>query len=104
MRGYALGWTVNPEPPFSVVPPAGSAPARKSVRVLIADDDRDNANMLAVVLREGHEAVVALRGDEALDMSGLDPYLVKPYDLTHVLGPIRGSQDASSGKSTKEAR
>jgi two-component system, OmpR family, response regulator len=42
------------------------------VRVLIADDDRDNANMLAVVLRdEGHEAVIALRGDEALEMSRL---------------------------------
>jgi two-component system OmpR family response regulator len=42
------------------------------VRILIADDDRDNANMLAVVLRdEGHEAVVALRGDEALEMCRL---------------------------------
>jgi DNA-binding response OmpR family regulator len=40
--------------------------------VLIADDDRDNANMLAVVLRdEGHEAVCALRGDEALEMCRL---------------------------------
>lgn len=43
------------------------------MRVLIADDDRDSANMLAVVLRdEGHEAVVvAQRGDEALEMSRL---------------------------------
>ena len=63
---------MSPRPPFSVVPPSGSAPARKSVRVLVADDDRDNANMLAVVLGgEGHETVVALRGDEALDMCRL---------------------------------
>ncbi len=42
------------------------------MRILIADDDRDNANMLAAVLRdEGHELVVALRGDEALDMCRL---------------------------------
>jgi len=71
-RGPTLGWTVSPKPPIRIVPPPGSAAARKSVRVLIADDDRDNANMLAVVLRdEGHEAVVALRGDEALEMSRL---------------------------------
>jgi DNA-binding response OmpR family regulator len=130
------------------------------VRVLIADDDRDNANMLAVVLRdEGYEVVVALRGDEALEMSrlfrpdvviadvnmpgvsgyaiarelkdrhgtvsplliavsgvwtntsdrllgqtvGFDHYLVKPCDLAQVLGLIRDSQDASSGKATKDA-
>lgn len=42
------------------------------MRVLIADDDRDNANALALVLRdERHEVVVALGGDEALEMSRL---------------------------------
>jgi DNA-binding response OmpR family regulator len=57
--------------PFQVVPPTGSA-KRKSVRILIADDDRDNVSMLAAVLRdEGHEVVTALRGDEALDISRL---------------------------------
>jgi len=63
---------VSPRPPLHVVPPPASAAARKSVRVLIADDDRDNPNMLAVVLRdEGNEVVVALRGGEALEMSRL---------------------------------
>src|SRR5688572_29171225 len=57
--------------PFHVVPPGGSAKA-KTVRILIADDDRDNANMVAALLRdEGHETVVTLRGDEALDMCRL---------------------------------
>lgn len=59
--------------PLSIVPAGreGGAPG-KSLRVLIADDDRDNAAMLALVLRdEGHEAVVALRGDEALELSRL---------------------------------
>ena len=58
--------------PFSIVPPRDGGPSGKSLRVLIADDDRDNATMLAVVLRdEGHEVVVALRGDEALELSRL---------------------------------
>lgn len=40
--------------------------------MLIADDDRDNANMLVLVLRdEGHEVVPALRGDEALEVCRL---------------------------------
>lgn len=42
------------------------------MRVLIADDDRDNANLLSVLLRdEGHETVVVLRGDEALEVCRL---------------------------------
>jgi DNA-binding response OmpR family regulator len=55
------------------VPPGGAqAAAPKPLRVLIADDDRDTANMLALVLRdEGHEVQVALRGDEALDLCRL---------------------------------
>ena len=59
--------------PFQVIAPSsGSEAARKPVRVLIADDDRDSANMLAMVLREeGHETVVVLRGDEALDLCRL---------------------------------
>jgi DNA-binding response OmpR family regulator len=62
---------MNTNRPFHVVPPDGSA-KRKAVRILIADDDRDNANMLAAVLRdEQHETVVALRGDEALDICRL---------------------------------
>ena len=59
--------------PFSIVPPPrDGGSSAKSLRVLIADDDRDNATMLAVVLGdEGHEVVVALRGDEALELSRL---------------------------------
>jgi DNA-binding response OmpR family regulator len=63
---------MNRKPSLSVVPPGGGGSPRKPVRVLIADDDRDNANMLAVVLREeGNEVVCALRGDEALELSRL---------------------------------
>lgn len=40
--------------------------------MLVADDDRDTANMLALVLREeGHEVQVTLRGDDALDICRL---------------------------------
>jgi two-component system, OmpR family, response regulator len=60
------------KPPLQVVSPGSSTSARRSVRILIADDDRDNANMLAAVLREeGHEIGVSLRGDEALELSRL---------------------------------
>jgi DNA-binding response OmpR family regulator len=38
------------------------------LRMLIADDDRDTATTLAMVLRdEGHEVHTTLRGDEVLD-------------------------------------
>jgi DNA-binding response OmpR family regulator len=41
---------------------------RLPLRVLIADDDRDTAITLAMVLRdEGHEVHTTLRGDEVLD-------------------------------------
>ena len=47
----------------------GSARAKRlPLRVLIADDDRDTATMLAMVLRdEGHELHTSLRGDEVLE-------------------------------------
>lgn len=58
------------KPPLRVVPPGGAAP--KALRILIADDDRDTAEMLALVLRdEGHEVQVTLRGDDALQISRL---------------------------------
>jgi len=48
-----------------VVGPGG---ARASLRILIADDDRDTATTLAVILRdEGHEVNTVLRGDEVLE-------------------------------------
>ena len=46
--------------------------SRKWLRILVADDDRDTANMLAMVLRdEGHEVQITLRGDDALEVCRL---------------------------------
>lgn len=60
------------KPPLRVVPPGSEAAAPKALRILIADDDRDTAEMLALVLRdEGHEVQVTLRGDDALQISRL---------------------------------
>src|ERR671926_1536336 len=43
-------------------------PKRLPLRIVIADDDRDTATTLAMVLRdEGHEVHTTLRGDEVLD-------------------------------------
>lgn len=141
-----------PKNPFTVVGPGDNPPA-KSLRVLIADDDRDNATMLAAVLTdEGHAVVSALRGDEALELSrlfrpdvviadvnmpgvsgyalarelrqrhgnvcplligmsgvwtqtsdrllgeaaGFDHYLVKPYDMKHLLGLMAAFQGQPS--------
>ena len=45
---------------------------RHRLRILIADDDRDTATTLAMLLRDaGDEVQVALRGDEALEASRL---------------------------------
>jgi len=42
------------------------------LRVLVADDDRDTANLLAAILRdEGHDVHIALRGDEVSDIDRL---------------------------------
>ena len=61
-----------PKIPFTIVPARDGGRSAKTLRVLIADDDRDNATMLATVLAaEGHEVVSALRGDEALELSRL---------------------------------
>ncbi len=49
----------------------GAAKAR-GLRVLIADDERDTASLLATILRdEGHESHVVLRGDEVLEIDRL---------------------------------
>ena len=46
--------------------------ARRPLRILIADDDRDTGLTLATILRsEGHEVHVALRGDEVLQLDRL---------------------------------
>jgi DNA-binding response OmpR family regulator len=42
------------------------------LRVLVADDDRDTANLLAAILRdEGHDVHIALRGDEVSEIDRL---------------------------------
>lgn len=55
---------------FHVVPNGkdGTRTKHLPLRILIADDDRDTAMTLAMVLRdEGHEVHTTLRGDEVLD-------------------------------------
>ena len=50
----------------------GEKRGRQTLRVLVADDDRDTASMLAAILRdEGHETHVVLRGDEVLEIDRL---------------------------------
>lgn len=56
------------KPPLRVVTSVDTSKTGKWLRVLVADDDRDTANTLALLLRnEGHEVLVTLRGDEALE-------------------------------------
>ena len=62
------------KPPLRVVAGNGHRPAKPqwSLRILIADDDRDTVNTLAAVMRdEGHDVKVALRGDEVLEVERL---------------------------------
>ncbi|HYL87303.1 MAG TPA: response regulator [Burkholderiales bacterium] len=50
----------------------GEKAKRHTLRVLIADDDRDTASMLSAILRdEGHETHAVLRGDEVLEIDRL---------------------------------
>ena len=49
---------------------AQSRKATQALRILVADDNRDAAASLAVVLRdEGHEALEVYRGDAVLDLT-----------------------------------
>src|SRR5687767_8155212 len=60
------------KPPLRVVGSGSTSAKPKWLRILIADDDRDTANMLAMVLRdEGHQVQITLRGDDALDICRL---------------------------------
>ena len=68
----ALGCVMASKPPLHVVPSGGAGAEPKRLRILIADDDRDTATTLAIILRdEGHEVNTSLRGDEALEMCRL---------------------------------
>jgi DNA-binding response OmpR family regulator len=63
---------VTSKPPLHLVHAGNSGTNRKWLRILVADDDRDTANMLAMILRdEGHEVQVTLRGDDALEICRL---------------------------------
>lgn len=54
------------------VPPPAPPPTRRPLRILIADDERDTALVLATILRdEGHTVNTVLRGDEVLDLERL---------------------------------
>jgi DNA-binding response OmpR family regulator len=77
----------------SIFPSGGGNRSAKSLRVLIADADRDDANMLALALRdEGNEVVIALRGDEALELSRLlrPDVLIRHGNLAPLLIAISG--------------
>lgn len=66
---------MSSRPPLRVVPAGegkSAAPARRALRILVADDDRDTSESLAAILRdEGHEVSVVLRGDEVLGVERL---------------------------------
>lgn len=61
---------MSSRPPLRVVTPGeGKSPsaARRPLRILIADDDRDTCLSLAAILRDdGHDVHTVLRGDEVL--------------------------------------
>ena len=58
-----------PSQRLRVVNSGEDRPKRHRLRVLVADDDRDTAVMLAAILRdEGDEVHTVLRGDEVLDV------------------------------------
>jgi len=63
---------VEQKKPLRVVGTGEAARPRYKLRILIADDDRDTATTLALVLRdEGNEVQTSLRGDEALEVCRL---------------------------------
>jgi DNA-binding response OmpR family regulator len=62
---------MSDKPGLRVVNSGGRKPPAP-LRILIADDERDTASVLAAILRdEGHEAHMVLRGDEVLEMDRL---------------------------------
>ncbi|MFN2646005.1 MAG: response regulator [Burkholderiales bacterium] len=97
---------------------AGIRAKRLPLRVLIADDDRDTATMLALLLREeGDEVHTTLRGDEVLDtcrllrpdvvimdinMPGMSGYAVA-RELHERHGPLAPLLIAISGAWTQTA-
>jgi DNA-binding response OmpR family regulator len=94
----------------------GGSSARRSLRILIADDERDTGLTLATILRdEGHEVNVVLRGDEVMqverllrpdalildiDMPGMSGYAIA-RQIREYRGPLAPLLIAISGKWTK---
>jgi DNA-binding response OmpR family regulator len=63
---------VSPNPPLRAVPSGGRDIRRRPLRIVVADDDRDTATTLALLLKEeGHEVHTVLRGDEVLELCRL---------------------------------
>lgn len=100
-----------------VVAPGGGNAAR-TLRIVIADDDRDTATTLAIILRdEGHEVHSVLRGDEVaeacrlmrpdaviadINMPGMSGYAVA-QELRQRHGPLAPLLIAISGVWTQAA-
>jgi len=62
----------DPKTKLAVVGHADNQGVRHRLRILIADDDRDTASTLAMILRDGGDEVqTVLRGDEALEVCRL---------------------------------
>ena len=60
------------KPPLHAVTSADAKSPRRALRIVVADDDRDTATTLALLLRdEGHEVHTVLRGDEVLELCRL---------------------------------
>ena len=58
--------------PLHAVHSGSGRPPRPPLRIVVADDDRDTANTLCLLLKdEGHEVHTVLRGDEVLELCRL---------------------------------
>jgi PAS domain S-box-containing protein len=70
-------------PPAVEALPAEAAPGRQHGRIVVVDDERDLAVMLARMLQgEGHEVRVCTRGAEALELIEREPFDVLLTDVS----------------------
>ena len=71
-RQSAYTLRVSNKPPLRAVSSGDGAARRHALRIVVADDERDTATTLAIILRnEGHEVQTVLRGDDALELCRL---------------------------------
>lgn len=74
---------IGPQADSKQATPGPTSTPTSSLNVLVADDNADAANTLATFLRmEGHRAVVAFDGEQALALAADDPPHVMLLDLT----------------------